>query len=149
MLSLSGETPAKVLHLPVSYLTTNMKYNVSPDKKLRNLRRLLNFCKNKTLENKPKLAMRILPSFSFSPKAPILSISETTHVDISPVLVQSSQSDLPMITTRTRMNRSTNLQTVPPYCSLDDVYASGVYERNRENVQNTLKLIDAALIYRR
>ena len=149
MLSLSGESPAKLLHLPVSYPTTNMKNNVSPAKKLHSLKRLLNFCKYKTLENKPKLAMKILPSFSFSPKAPILSISETTHVDISPVLVQSSQSELPVIATITRMNNSTNLQTFPPYYPLDDVYAPGEYERNRENVQNTLRLIDAALNYRR
>ena len=123
-----------------------MKKNVSPAKKFRSLRRLLNYYKNRTLKNKPKLAVQILPSINYSPKVPILSVSKSTCVDISPVLIQSSYPDLP--TNATGMNNTTNPQTFPSY-TLDDVYAPGEYERNRENVQNTLRLIDAALKYRR
>ena len=154
VLSLSGESPANLMHSsllcppPASPLTKlNMKNNVSPAKKLRSLRRLLNHYKNKTLENKPKLGIKILPSIIYSPKVPILSISEITCVDISPALIESSHTDPSMIAPR--MNNPTNHQTVPSSHSLDDVYAPGEYERNRENVQNTLRLIDAALNYGR
>ena len=123
-----------------------MKNNVSPAKKFRSLRRLLNYYKNKILKNKPKLAMKICPSINYSPKIPILSVSKSTCIDIYPALIQSSYPDLP--TNATQMKNTTNPQTVPSY-PLDDVYAPGEYECNRENVQNTLRLIDAALKYRR
>ena len=131
-----------------------MKSNKSPAKKIRSLRRMITFTMKKSLEKtqvmnkKNLLSIKILPSSSFVPNVPqkpFWSLSKTTTIDIPPLSVHSYLQPQPAMTNVT--NSTSRQPDLNPsnYAHLEDVFRPGEYERNRENVKNTLKLIDAAL----
>ena len=125
-------------------------------KKLRDLQRSVAFIKAKRINSKPnlkicpqhflsisplhatKLSVFRLPMISLSPKSskPTMKISQIKHIDIAP---------------RIPFSQPNSYQTpeLPssPQVNYDD-FEKEEFERNRENVRNTLKMIDIALGYR-
>ena len=133
-----------------------MLKNKSPAKKLRDLRRSVAFIKVKNHKSHRKLEVCLQSLISITPlpgpplslsKLPTISIPPKTPVKQNLVYSGITNVDIPTLSTTLPNNVSQpGTHYVPEHLSEID---EEQYARNRENVRNTLALIDAALNYGR